>query len=258
VIIMAGKCIGKNTVSFISALFLTLVFSLFISGPVSAKSAGGTLLVSTSYKSLLSNEKGTGMLDRIVVEAFRRIGVDAEIVFSATGMSLSDVNAGLADAELNRVEGMEKSFPNLVMVPEPNMVMDFVAFSRKRYEIKDWESLRGLGIGIVKGWKILESNTEGFPYVVPVPSETELFNMLDMGRIDVALYDRLTGLEQISLRNFKGMFYLEPPLASRNMYLYLNRKHAKLAEPLAEALRSMKKDGTYDGIVNDATSHLMK
>jgi len=91
-----------------------------------------------------------------------------------------------------------------------------------------------------------------------VPSETELFNMLDMGRIDVALYDRLTGLEQISLRNFKGMFYLEPPLASRNMYLYLNRKHAKLAEPLAEALRSMKKDGTYDGIVNDATSHLMK
>jgi polar amino acid transport system substrate-binding protein len=196
------------------------------------------------------------MLDRIVVEAFRRIGMEAEIVFNPTGRSLEDVNEGLADAELNRIEGMEKNYPNLAMVPEPNMVMDFVAFSKEKREIRDWDSIKNLSIGIVKGWKILENNTQGFPEVTLVPSETELFNMLDLDRIEVALYDRLTGYEQIYLRGFKGMFTLDPPLASREMFLYLNRKHEALLEPLAEALREMKRDGTYDNLVEEATAHL--
>jgi polar amino acid transport system substrate-binding protein len=89
------------------------------------------LAISTSYKSLLSTPDQKGMLDLLVKEAFRRIGLEAEIVFNPTGRSLSDVNEGLADGELDRIEGMEKNFPNLVMVPEPNMVMDFVAFSKR-------------------------------------------------------------------------------------------------------------------------------
>ncbi len=246
----------KMNIAMIAPLMVLItVLSLSFSGCCDA-GAGQVFTVSTSYKSLLSNEDGTGMLDRIVVEAFRRIGIEAEIVFNPTGRSLEDVNEGFADAELNRIEGMEKNYPNLVRVPEPNMVMDFVAFSKEKREIKDWDSIRTLSIGIVKGWKILENNTKGFPEVTLVPSETELFNMLDLGRIDVALYDRLTGYEQIHLRGFKGIFHLDPPLASREMFLYLNREHEALLEPLAEALREMKKDGAYDSFVEEATAHL--
>lgn len=247
---MRKKIINKTVLVFIVALLSLSLCECCTAG------AGEIFSVSTSYKSLLSNEDGTGMLDRIVVEAFRRIGMEAEIVFNPTGRSLEDVNEGLADAELNRIEGMEKNYPNLAMVPEPNMVMDFVAFSKEKREIRDWDSIKNLSIGIVKGWKILENNTQGFPEVTLVPSETELFNMLDLDRIDVALYDRLTGYEQIYLRGFKGMFHLDPPLASREMFLYLNRKHEALLEPLAEALREMKRDGTYDNLVEEATAHL--
>lgn len=214
------------------------------------------LQISTSYKSLLSNPERTGMLDRIVREAFERIGVEVEIVFNPTGRSLSDVNEGFADGELNRIKGMEENFPDLVRVPEPNMVMDFVAFSKKDLEIEGWDSIKDLYIGIVKGWKILEENTKGFPHVTLVPSETELFRMLDMGRIDVALYSKLTGYEQIKLRGLKGIRHLEPPLVSRKMYLYLYKEHEDLVPSVAEALRSMKKDGTYLKIVEKATSHL--
>lgn len=212
--------------------------------------------VSTSYKSLLSNPEQTGMLDLIVKEAFRRIGIEAEIVFNPTERSLADVDAGLLDAELNRIEGMEKNFPNLVRVPEPNMVMDFVAFSKKDYQIDGWESISDFHIGLVSGWKILEENTKGFPHVVTVPTETELFNMLDLDRIDVALYSKLTGYEQIHLRELEGIHHLEPPLERRNMYLYVHKRHSDLVQLLAEALRSMKKDGTYDRIVQEATSYL--
>jgi polar amino acid transport system substrate-binding protein len=216
----------------------------------------GTFRISTSYKSFLSNPEQTGMLDRLMKEAFRRIGLRAEIVFVPTERSLVDVNAGLLDAELNRIEGMEKSFPNLVRVPEPNMTMHFVAFAKKPYSINGWKSIEPLQIGMVRGWKILEKNTQGFPHVTLVPTETELFTMLYKDRIDVALYAKLTGYEQLGLRGFTDIRHLEPPLASRPMFLYLNRKHADLAGPLADALRAMKADGTYDRIVKEATSHL--
>jgi polar amino acid transport system substrate-binding protein len=238
--------------------FASLLLLLICAGttPASAQNDEKRFTVSSSYKSLLSNPEQTGMLDLIVKEAFRRIGIEAEIVFTPTERSLADVNAGLLDAELNRIEGMGKNFPNLVMVPEPNMVMDFVAFSKKDYCIDGWESIRDLHAGLVRGWKILEENTQGFPHVVTVPTETELFNMLDMDRIDIALYSKLTGYEQIHLRGLEGMRHLEPSLASRSMYLYLHKKHSGLLEPLAKALRSMKEDGTWDRIVKDATSHV--
>jgi len=213
--------------------------------------------VSTSYKSLLSTPEQTGMLDRIVKGAFNRIGINAEVVFNPTGRSLEDVNEGFADAEINRIAGMEENYPNLIRVTEPNMIMHFVAFSKKDFVIDDWDSIRDLTIGVVQGWKILEDNTSGFPYVTLVPTETELFNMLDKNRLDIALYSKLAGYEQLMLHGLNDIYHLEPPLASREMYLYLNKKHTHLADKVAEALRDMKEDGTYNLIVQETTGHLI-
>jgi len=213
--------------------------------------------VSTSYKSLLSTPEQTGMLDRIVKGAFNRIGINAEVVFNPTGRSLEDVNEGFADAEINRIAGMEENYPNLIRVTEPNMIMHFVAFSKKDFVIDGWDSIRDLTIGVVQGWKILEENTKDFPHVILVPTETELFNMLDKNRLDIALYSKLTGYEQLLLRGLSDIYHLEPPLASREMYLYLNKKHEHLIDKVAESLRDMKEDGTYDLIVQETTGHLI-
>jgi len=207
--------------------------------------------ISTSYQNLLSNSQGTGMLDRIIKEAFQRIEIKAEIVYTSTEKSLIDVNAGLLDGEINRIEGMELSYPNLIRIPEPNMVMNFVAFSTKSIPIQGWESIRNLYLGIVKGWKILEDKTEGFPRVVYVPSEVELFTMLHKGRIDLALYADLTGYAVLEDLGFKEIFALAPPLEMRNMYLYVHKKHRDKVELIAEGLRGMKQDGTYDALVKE-------
>ncbi|MFO7728801.1 MAG: transporter substrate-binding domain-containing protein [Desulfonatronovibrio sp.] len=242
----------------IRTVFQICVLGLFFflaPGLVSAEKP--VISISTSYKSLLSNPQQTGMLDRIVKEAFQRIGIKAEIVFTPTEKSLVDVNAGLLDGEINRIRGMEKKYPNLVRVPEPNMTMHFVAFASKSYPVDGWESLKDLHTGIVRGWKILEENTRGFPHVTLVPTETELFAMLDKGRIDVALYSKLTGYEHINSRGLTDIRHLEPPLASRDMFLYLNEKHSHLADQVAQALKEMKQDRTYERIVREATSHLI-
>ncbi len=205
--------------------------------------------ISTSYQNLLSNPEGTGMLDRVLTEAFRRIGITAEIVYTPTERSLSDVNAGILDAELNRIAGMEKSYPRLRRVPEANMTMDFVAFSLQPFDIDGWESIRNLDIGLVRGWKILEEHTSDFPHIVTVPTEVELFTMLDKERLHLALYSRRTGYEVLRDLGIDRVHHLEPPLASRDMFLYVHEKHEGITDSLAQALREMKADGSYDAIM---------
>jgi len=214
------------------------------------------LTISTPYRSLLSNPEQTGVLDQLGKEALRRVGLAARIVFTPTQKSLVDVNAGLLDGEINRIEGLERHYPNLVRVPEPNMTMHFVAFAKRPYPLDGWQSLASLHIGLVRGWKILEENTKALPHVILVPTETELFTMLDKDRIDVALYDKLTGYEQLSRRGLAGIRHLEPPLVSKEMFLYLHKHHAKRVQDIAGALKAMKQDGTYDRIVGQATAHL--
>lgn len=233
---------------------ILLVFGVLTAVPRGA--AEDPFTISTSYQNLLSNESGMGLLDRVLTEAFTRIGREARFVYTPTAQSLVDVNAGVFDGEINRIAGMEEHYPNLVRVPEPNMTMRFVAFAIREYEIADWESIRPLHIGIVRGWKILETATEGFPSVTFVPTEKELFDMLRLHRIDVALYSLLTGVEYVAERGpaYGEIRPLEPPLASREMYLYVHRSHAALAVDIAEALREMKMDGTYNRILSDTTA----
>ena len=207
--------------------------------------------VSTSYNNLLSNEEQNGMLDRIIQETFRRAGLECTIVYRQTDQSLFDVNAGLLDAEMNRIAGMEASFPNLLPLNEANMIMYFVAFAKRDLPIHGWTSIRNLNVGVVRGWKILERHTDGFPKVVYVPTEKELFRMLDLGRLDIALYSKLTGYAALREYGYTGIRHLEPPLASREMFLYLNSKNSHLIPKLDAALKSMKNDGSYDRIVGE-------
>jgi polar amino acid transport system substrate-binding protein len=235
------------------SILLLLVY--FAAGSAAGQEKAFT--ISTAYRNLLSNTDKSGMLDRILIEAFRRIGMKAEIVYTPTEKSLVDVNAGLLDAEINRIAGMEQIFPNLVQAPEANMTMHFVAFSNNDFEINGWESIRDLHIGIVKGWKILENNTKEFPNVVYVPTERELFRMLHKNRIDIALYSKLTGYALLHELGYVKVQHLEPPLESREMYLYVHKDHSAVTERIAAALREMKEDGTYREIVEKTTGAVM-
>ena len=219
-----------------------------------ASAADEPIVISTSYNNLLSNPEQTGMLDQIIMEAFARINVPVTIAYTDTETSLIDVNAGLLDGEINRIAGIEQTYPNLVRVPEPNMIMRFVAFAGRDHAISGWDSLRNREIGLVAGWKILEENTEGFPYVTRVPTEIELFRMLALDRIDVALYSQLTGYAVLNDLGYEGIRHLEPALAEREMFLYLHARHADLAPLIADALRAMKRDGTYAAIVERCLS----
>ena len=54
------------------------------------------------------------------------------------------------------------------------------------------------------------------------------------------------GLALIKQHEIKNVHAIEPPLASREMFIYLHKKHADLVPGLASALRALKTEGFYD------------
>jgi len=152
---------------------------------------------------------------------------------------------------------LEKQYPNLIRVPEPLIVNDFVAYSsRLRFATHDWRSLEPYVVSYIIGWKVFENNVRLAREVTLVRDADQLFGLLGNGRADLVLYERWQGMERIRALGLKAQA-LEPPLAKTDMFIYLHKKHADLVPKISQALVKLKKNGTYQRIF-DATLTSLK
>lgn len=232
----------------IRALWLGAILALALQA---AASAQPVVIIGIKDMPPLSYADGSGKLDRVIAEAFRRIGVRAEFALLPSERSLAETSAGVIDGDSNRVEGMEERYPNLVRVPESDVTYDFTAFARHPASgAPGWEGLKGRDVGYLIGWKILDENILG-ANVTKVANARELFTLLESGRVEIAVYERRCGeytMQELGLADIRA---LEPPLARREMYLYLNKKHQGMVPALAKALKNMKADGTYAALLSN-------
>jgi polar amino acid transport system substrate-binding protein len=187
----------------------------------------------------------------IIKEAFRRIGMEARVVHLPSERALVNANQGIDDGDFVRIAGIEKRYPNLIMVEEKICEFEFAAFSRHQgVTITDWQSLKPYNVGIITGWKILEANITESRSLTKVSTPEALFDLLLHDRADLVVFDRLQGNALIKERGLSGVKALSPLLAQRDMYLYLHKRHAGLVPKLAEALRQMKQDGTHQRLID--------
>lgn len=206
-----------------------------------------------------TTSRGDGFLDRIAGMAFEKIGGHLRLIELPPERGLLNANAGVEDGDLTRIEGLEAQYPNLIRVPEKLMDWNFSAFSkRKDIQVDGWGSLLSYRVGFIRGWKIAESNLGGAAQVVLVEDEKELFDFVQKDRVDLVIYSREMGAVYVRRKSMFEISLLEPPVATREMYIYLNRKHYAVIPKLAQALRELKADGTYDreyrGSVSFATT----
>ncbi len=199
-----------------------------------------------------STQDHTGISDGILTEAFRRIGIPMRIVNLPSERALINADEGTDDGNFVRIAEINKFYPNLIQVPEDLLKFEFVVFSKRRnFKPAGWDSLKPYNVGIVRGWKILEENIKGTKSLTEVKDERILFALLDSDKVDMVVHDRVQGLVLLKKLKYRDIHILRPPLAVRNMYLHLNRKHSRLIPMLTEAIRGMKRDGTYDHIVKE-------
>jgi len=225
---------------------LTAALLLLLALPPCANGAG-SLVLNTADPAPRSRPDGTGSLDRIVAEACRRLDLPVRLVQLPAERALQNANQGVDDGTYTRIAGLTLLYPNLVMVPEPISEFVFTAFTRDpAMRVQGWADLKPYNVGFINGWKIVEANTADVRSRTGVKDETALFALLDKGRAEVVVVDLYSGLEIIRRMGYTGMRPLEPPLERRPMFLYLHQRHAALVPRLAEALRRMKRDGTFE------------
>jgi polar amino acid transport system substrate-binding protein len=229
------------------------IILFLLAGALLALPAGAAapLVLNSSFYAPITAPAGDGLLDLLYAELFKRAGVAVEIQAASAERGLLNANSGVDDGDVARVFGIEQTYPNLVRVAEPVMYYQMVAFSRKpRFTVAGAAGLQAHDVGILTGWKVLERGIVGSRSLLKLETGRQLFAMLDLGRIDVAVIEKYEGLHFVKSMGLRGIAVMEPAVAEGDWYLYLHKKHAALAPRLAEELRKMKRDGTHRRIVD--------
>lgn len=168
------------------------------------------------------------------------------------------LNEGHEDGSLARNPGMSERFPNLLQFSEHALTREYVVFAKRRdIEPDGWQSLQPYDVAIVNGWKILERNITGTRSMTKAADGEHLFRLLQNDRVDLVVFNRWGGLQLVKDLGLTDVALVEPPLARRDVYFYLHKKHAALAVEASEMLREMKRDGTYRQIFEETLAPLL-
>ncbi|MBI5750882.1 MAG: transporter substrate-binding domain-containing protein [Hydrogenophilales bacterium] len=236
-----------------SCVWLSCVLlALALNGNASHGANEPTLVINDTNEPPFTTQAGDGFLDIVAGEAFRRAGLRLKLVKLPAERALLNVNAGIEDGDFSRIAGLEKIYPNLIRVPEKLVDWHFVAFARQATLIKaNWTALEPLSVGHIKGWKIYEQNLRPATQITTVGTPEQLFAMLDKNRIDLALFERWSGLALAKKMGIQNIRIVEPSLAEREMFIYLNKRHADKVPAIAAALRAIKAEGLYTKVCRE-------
>lgn len=233
--------------------FLLLAVALFLlPGHFTRAMAADKIVLSTGVLEPYTSPDRKGFLDQLMAAVFREVGLEGELIVypTATERSMLNANEGVDDGLALRIAGLEKQYPNLIRVPEEVMVNDFVAYTTgPRFTTDSWESLSPYAVSYIIGWKIFELNVPKGKEMTLVRDVDQLFGLLLNKRADVVLYERWQGLAKSRALKLNARV-LEPPLAHTKMYMYLHKKHAELVPRVSQALAKLKRDGTYQRLVD--------
>ncbi|WP_022851689.1 substrate-binding periplasmic protein [Limisalsivibrio acetivorans] len=194
-----------------------------------------------------SNEEGTGYYDVLLKNAFGKLGHSIKIQKLPSARSLENANNGIDDGEYARIKDLSSKYDNLIIVDHPLAHFNFVAFSNKYIDIKDWNSLKDYHVAYINGWKIYDAHVKA-KSVTKVRDHAALFNILNKRRAEVVLYEEHRGNLYLKENSFGGISQVGEPLDTREMFLYLNKKHAPLAVKLKNTLELMEDSGEIEAI----------
>jgi polar amino acid transport system substrate-binding protein len=209
-----------------------------------------TLVTGDMETGFYHSPEQTGLIDDLLGLALKKMGYGLRVLTVPTERSLKMTAAGYADGEMLRTTAIESHFPTLLRVPEKLVDGEFVVFSHEPIDLSQgWQALAGKSVGIVIGMKLIENNVPANAYITKVKDEKLLFTLLKRKRIDYAVFVRDMGQYYLHKNNIKGLLVTKMHLDKVPAYTYLHPKHAALVPCLANALKEMKQDGSFQMLV---------
>lgn len=195
---------------------------------------------------------------RVLTEAYGKMGISVGFLERPGERALRQVNEGFAAGVLFRIAGISKIYRNMVQITVPLMVAEARVFTVGHdIKINSWESIRPYHVGLQRGHKFVEFNSQEMLRTV-VPHRGSAFKMLQAGRIDITIADRFVGQENIQKYRLSKVKMLSPALAYNPLFHYLNKKHKDMVPRITAVLRGMEKSGRLKTILAEVEANLMQ
>ena len=216
----------------ILSLFLLFLFPLQLF-------ASGKLVFSGTMGSNPYSKAAT----KILSKAYEKLGIEISLEATPGKRAIFLANTGRTDGLTNRISSVEKKASNLIMIEQPLMKATVHGFSKDQsMKIKEWSDLKPYTVGIVRGIKMVENNTKGMKQkFLTLPSQ--VFLMLNEGRVDIAVLPTLIGLQTINQEKLQGIKPVGTSLMESNLYHFLHKKHQKLVPKISKVLNEMNGRG---------------
>lgn len=238
--------LGHRFIQFISAIAASI---FYVSGASVAHAQNNNLFLSYSVLSPISTPECDGYLDRVVVEMFRRNNLVLEKEYVAPARALDMATRGLTDGDMSRSESVTTSHPDLLQLPESTYSITLAGmYIDPEITLASWSDFNSYNVGYIRGWQEALRILDDHQSVTEVSDPETLLQMLKTGRIDVAMFTILPAKIMAKSLDIEH-YYFSDIRQERKMYMYLNKRHENLIEPLNESLREMKRDGTYHEIM---------
>jgi len=135
---------------------------------------------------------------------------------------------------------------------EPLLTSEFTIFtSAERLGVTSMSDLRGLKVGVEeKGLPILLLQKDPRIIVKIIPDFVQGFTMLATGALDAVVADRWVGSYVLAENNIRGVKLIEGPLGRSESAIAVKKGNTSLLGNIDAALTDIRRDGTYDRIIN--------
>lgn len=235
---------------------LFLIAALLTLGAAPANAESVVLTGDADWAPLSSpDERQQGLINAIVVKAFEKVGIDAEIRLLPWSRALKNA----AGAQHDGITGIfyTEERAQIFDYSEPVFEQLIVLLARKDFALDGYETLDDLKpytVGIIRDNALaggIEDADLNFDITATVQSNVR---KLVSNRVDVIAGERWRLRYQIQEigQSWKDFKVLKPPLGSQTAHLGVSKQHPRTEWVISnfdKGLRMMRSDGTYDRLL---------
>ena len=198
-------------------------------------------------------------LGQSLIEAvYQPLNVQTEILALPSLRSLSMANSGELDAEMVRIAEVGDSYPNLLRIPTPllmlqlelvtatpNMTLDNIRQARKGRIV--------IQLNSVKAQRLV-----GHLEPVIVHSVEQQLKLLASGKVDFALIDSIKGLDLTTGYSSAERPLYQTVLLQEPAYHFLHKKHQALLLSLNQSVQDLQVSGRIEELVQQFRQQLLQ
>ena len=209
------------------------------------------------------NLPGQGLAIDLVTTALKRIGYSPRVKTASLPQILEGSKTGVYDVFATPWYTMDRDQYLDFSQPYLQSSINFIKRTDTPFEYTGFDDLEGMTVGVIKNYAYDEDFSDSAAIEkISASSLTENLRKLVEKEVDLSLDDervlRYT-LSQSMPRSMATLEILSKPLAVRGINIGVSRKnpdHAKIVASFNETIAEMKRDGTYDRIIQKHKNYI--